>query len=232
MSISKEEILYYVGVGLFVLTILLLLYTIVNWTFSDSIIVAKNSSEVPPTGQGGEVPPMGQGGECDPGFTKQGNTCIKKCYEHSSLANLYQRPEQDISNKFAKYGVDDRWDNINSATDYCYMCPDGFELDKIDDNKKMYCTTRCPAGMMNNIKAQTCYKGYLLCPHGESVEACEMRACSPGYTKQTNHLSQVVCVPDGATCPPGMRNNDAYIGCWKDRKEAVISNVEDLYFLN
>ena len=239
---KAEDIIFYVVVGLIVLAFLLLIYKIAMWMLSGPTTVIISS----PNGSQAEVPagsPEAQadaqtgrdvsGGQCRTGFTKQGNLCIKQCYEHSSLNELYRRPEQDIKNPFAKYGVDDRWENVNSSTDFCYMCPPGFELGKIDDNdKKMYCTTRCPPGMMNNIQAQTCYKGYLLCPQGESLEDCEIRSCDPGYTKQTNNLGQVLCVPDGAKCPPGMLNNDDYIGCWKDKKEAVISNVEDLYFLN
>jgi hypothetical protein len=239
---TTEDIVFYIVVGSFVLAFLLLLYKIVMWLLSEpnnititlqdgsQVAVPADSPEAQAAAQTGRVVP---GGQCRPGFTKQGNMCIKQCYEHPSLKELYKRPEKDIANPFAKYGVDDRWGNVNSSTDYCYLCPPGFELGQIDDNdKKMYCTTRCPPGMMNNIQAQTCYKGHLLCPQGESIEACEMRACAPGYTKQTNHLGQVLCVPNGAKCPPGMRDNDEYIGCWKDKKEAVISSVEDLYFLN
>jgi hypothetical protein len=223
---KTEDIIFYVVVGLIVLAIILLIYKIIMWMFigtNDIIITLPNRSQ--------KVVPNGG---CRPGFTKQGkDKCIKQCYEHSSLNELYKRPEEDILNPFDKHGVDARWGNIDSSKDYCYMCPHGFELGKIDDNdKKMYCTTRCPTGMMNNIQAQTCYKGYLLCPLGKTIEECEMMECVPGYAKQTNNLGQVVCVKDGAKCPNGMQNNDEYIGCWKDKKEAVISTVEDMYFLN
>jgi hypothetical protein len=224
---TLKEVISYIAVGLVVLASLLLVFYIVMWMYSDPntiTITLPPNTAVPDTA----VPDV-----CRPGFTKQGNMCIKQCYEHPSLKELYKRPKKDIANPFAKYGVDDRWGNINSTTDYCYICPPGFELDKIDENdNKMHCISRCPHGFMNNIQDKTCYKGYLLCPHGESIEACEMRECNPGFTKQTNSLGQVVCVKDGATCPQGMKNNDEYLGCWKDKKEAVISSVEDMYFLN
>jgi hypothetical protein len=236
--IKPDYSVFYITLGLIVLTCTYIIYKMISWVVAIPFNLLSSVAEagqpaayrVSDVQENNIVVPNAA---CRSGFTKQGNICVKQCYEHPSLAELYKRPEKDITNKFAEYGVDDRWGNVSSSKDYCYMCPAGFELGKIDENdKKMYCTTRCPYDMANNIQAQTCYKGYLLCPQGESIEACELRTCPSGYTKQTNSLGQVLCVPNGASCPTGMKDNKDYIGCWKDKKEAVISTVEDLYILN
>jgi len=167
---------------------------------------------------------------CKPGFTRQSNLCIKQCYEHPSLADLYKRPNSRPNNAIAQFGVDDRWENISSTKDYCYMCPSGYSRGSYDETtKKMSCVANCPNGMADNPMAETCYRGYLACSPSDSIEQCQLVKCSPGYTRKTNSVGQAVCVKNDMGCPAGMRNNPEYLGCWKSKINATISTVEDMY---
>jgi hypothetical protein len=235
---QAEEIAKYVTIGLLVLVVMWLIYNMLWWFFyggSSNVIVYT-------THDGTRIesePDIPDHAGCRDGFIKQGNMCIKQCVEHSSLSALYQKPKHSVGNKLSiydhtlgKYVVDETWESVTSAQDYCYMCPDGFTRGKMGSDGKMTCVLKCPEGMYDNNLAQTCYKGYIPCADWESMEACAMKTCDHGYTKQTNGVGQVVCVKDGMSCPAGMKNNDKYIGCWKDQTDAIISNVEDMYTLS
>lgn len=202
-----------------------------------SKVPAPPSTPPPSTGEDDTVVPsssnlLDETNRCDPGFTKQGNLCIKKCYEHPSLADLYKRPDLRPNNAISQFGLDGRWENINSAQDYCYMCPPGYTIGSYNEvDKKMACVSKCPDNMADNPLAETCYLGYPTCSPMDSEEECAMRECPEGFTKKTNEVGQVICVKDNMECPAGMTNNPKYLGCWKQKIDATISTVEDMYIL-
>jgi hypothetical protein len=231
---KSEELLTYLFRGVLVFAILLALYIAVYPAVYPVVYPTVYNTGYPSSYDEPQYVPdvLNIPNECRPGFTRQGNMCIKQCYEHPSLANLYRNPESRPNNLIAQLGVDDKWENVSSAVDYCYMCPPGYSKGSYDEiNKKMSCVEDCPDGMANNSLAETCYRGYLTCSPSDSVEKCQLTECSPGYTRKTNMVGQVICVKDGMGCPAGMENNSEYLGCWKTKIDATISNIEDMYML-
>lgn len=227
------ELLDYLLYGAFILVMLYFISLFFGSSANTTYITISNPEEEPISEEEKTLLTEWDGSSgCKPGFTRQKDLCIKQCYEHPSLADLYKRPESRPNNVIAKFGVDDRWENISSAKDYCYMCPPGYSLGSYDEfNKKMSCVKDCPENMAENNLAETCYRGYLPCSPSDSLEQCALIQCSAGYVRKTNAMGQVVCVDPNMGCPVGMKNNPDYLGCWKDKTDALVSTVEDMYLL-